>query len=59
LKAALELGCGFDGSSIQSFTRIDESNMVALPVPTTFQIFPWRPRERQGVAKIFRNMEQT
>jgi len=53
LEGALERGLGFDGSSIQGFARIDESDMIALPDPTTFQILPWRPREHQGVAKMF------
>ena len=53
LETALESGNGFDGSSIQGFARIDESDMVALPDPTTFQILPWRPREHQGVARMF------
>jgi glutamine synthetase len=53
LDTALESGMGFDGSSIQGFARIDESDMVALPDPTTFQIIPWRPREHQGVARMF------
>jgi len=41
LEAALEHGAGFDGSSIEGFARIDESDMIALPDPTTFQILPW------------------
>jgi glutamine synthetase len=53
LEGALELGSGFDGSSIQGFVRIDESDMVALPDPATFQIIPWRPREHQAVARMF------
>ncbi len=53
LETALESGMGFDGSSIEGFARIDESDMVALPDPTTFQILPWRPREHQGVARMF------
>ncbi len=53
LAGALELGSGFDGSSIQGFARIDESDMVALPDPATFQIVPWRPREHQAVARMF------
>jgi len=52
LETALEIGSGFDGSSIQGFARIDESDMVALPDPTTFQILPWRPKEKQ-VARMF------
>ena len=52
LEEALEEGMGFDGSSIEGFARIDESDMVAMPDATTFQILPWRPRER-GVARMF------
>ncbi len=52
LEQALEEGMGFDGSSIEGFARIDESDMVAMPDPATFQILPWRPRER-GVARMF------
>ena len=53
LKRALEDGMGFDGSSIEGFARIDESDMVALPEPDTFQILPWRPRESHAVARMF------
>ena len=52
LEEALEEGMGFDGSSIEGFARIDESDMLALPDPTTFQPLPWRPRER-GVSRTF------
>jgi glutamine synthetase len=52
LEQAMEEGMGFDGSSIEGFARIDESDMVALPDPTTFQPLPWRPKER-GVARMF------
>jgi len=41
LETALVNGVGFDGSSIEGFARIDESDMLALPDPTTFQILPW------------------
>lgn len=51
LEKALEEGMGFDGSSIEGFARIDESDMIALPDPTTFQLIPWRPREA-GVARM-------
>lgn len=53
LEGALEEGMGFDGSSIEGFARIDESDMVALPDPDTFQILPWRPREHHAVARMF------
>jgi len=52
LEQAMQEGMGFDGSSIEGFARIDESDMVALPDPATFQLIPWRPRER-GVARMF------
>ena len=52
LEKALTEGMGFDGSSIEGFTRIDESDMVAMPDPTTFRLLPWRPRERT-VARMF------
>jgi glutamine synthetase len=53
LEGALEEGMGFDGSSIQGFARIDESDMMALPDPDTFQLLPWRPREHRAVARMF------
>ena len=52
LEGALERGMGFDGSSIQGFARIDESDMIAMPDPTTFTLLPWRPAEN-AVARIF------
>ncbi|PIP48612.1 MAG: type I glutamate--ammonia ligase [Chloroflexi bacterium CG07_land_8_20_14_0_80_45_17] len=53
LEGALEMGSGFDGSSIQGFVRIDESDMIALPDPATFQILPWHSAEHQSVARMF------
>jgi len=53
LENALENGMGFDGSSIEGFARIDESDMVALPDPDTFRLLPWRPREHRAVARMF------
>jgi len=53
LEGALEEGMGFDGSSIEGFARIDESDMVALPDPDTFQLFPRRPQEHHAVARMF------
>lgn len=40
LERALVDGVGFDGSSIEGFARIDESDMLALPDPNTFQVLP-------------------
>jgi glutamine synthetase len=42
LEMAMTEGMGFDGSSIQGFARIQESDMVAYPDPTTLKILPWR-----------------
>jgi glutamine synthetase len=53
LEEALEDGMGFDGSSIEGFARIDESDMVALPDPDTFRVLPWRPRDQHAVARMF------
>jgi glutamine synthetase len=53
LEGALDEGMGFDGSSIEGFARIDESDMVAKPDPDTFQILPWRPLEHNAVARMF------
>ncbi|HEY3318321.1 MAG TPA: glutamine synthetase family protein [Coriobacteriia bacterium] len=52
IEGAFEEGMGFDGSSIDGFTRIQESDMVAFPNAHTFQILPWRPDEK-GVARMF------
>ncbi len=57
LEGALEEGMGFDGSSVEGFTRIDESDMVALPDPSTFTLLPWRPREN-AVARMFCDIVQ-
>lgn len=53
LEGALEEGMGFDGSSIEGFARIDESDMVAKPDPNTFCLLPWRPKDEFAVAKMF------
>lgn len=45
LKKALDGEMMFDGSSIDGFVRIEESDMYLKPDPSTFVIFPWRPRE--------------
>jgi glutamine synthetase len=52
LEMAMTEGMGFDGSSIQGFARIEESDMVALPDPATLQILPWREGD-QLVATMF------
>ncbi len=52
LEEAFNEGMGFDGSSIKGFARIDESDMLAMPDPVTFQLVPWRPKEK-AVARMF------
>ncbi|MEW6381962.1 MAG: type I glutamate--ammonia ligase [bacterium] len=52
LENALEGGMGFDGSSIQGYARIDESDMIAMPDITTFRILPESPGE-VTVAQMF------
>ena len=41
LEGAFEEGIGFDGSSIEGFSRVSESDTVANPDPSTFQVLPW------------------
>jgi len=54
LEEALESGKSFDGSSIEGFTRVDETDMVAHPDPDTFCLLPWRSSgEGQAVARMF------
>src|SRR5437773_9211035 len=45
IEDALDDGMGFDGSSITGFNAIEESDMVAIPDPDTFQLMPWREGE--------------
>ncbi|KXB63730.1 glutamine synthetase, beta-grasp domain protein [Olsenella sp. DNF00959] len=52
LEEAFEEGVGFDGSSVAGFVSQDESDMLAFPDATTFQVLPWRP-EKCGVARMF------
>ncbi len=49
LEEGLAEGMGFDGSSIEGFARIEESDMIAMPDPTTLQFLPWRPHDRPVV----------
>ena len=52
LEEGLTEGMGFDGSSIQGFARIQESDMIAKPDPTSLQLVPWRVGDRP-VARMF------
>src|SRR5437763_13119075 len=49
---ALDDGMGFDGSSITGFNAIEESDMVAIPDPDTFQLMPWKPGETKVARMI-------
>ncbi len=51
LELAFEEGMGFDGSSIEGFTRIEESDMIAVPDPNTFALLPWSKDVK--VARMF------
>ena len=58
LDDAFEGGMGFDGSSITGFNAIEESDMIAVPDPTTFAILPWRPEgDGGGVARMFADIQ--
>jgi len=52
IEEGLTEGMGFDGSSIEGFARIHESDMIAKPDPSTFQLVPW-PNEGRPVARMF------
>jgi glutamine synthetase len=53
LPGAFEEGMGFDGSSITGFNRIEESDMIAMPDPTTFRLLPWRSTGEHKVGRVF------
>ena len=52
LANAFDEGIGFDGSAIEGFARVTESDMLAKPDPATFSILPWRT-ESPGAARMF------
>ena len=52
LEGAFDEGIGFDGSAIEGFARIYESDMLAMPDPSTFQILPWR-QDGPATARMF------
>ncbi|GAA1376790.1 type I glutamate--ammonia ligase [Luteococcus sanguinis] len=51
LEGSFAEGIGFDGSAIEGYARIQESDMVAHPDPTTFQLLPWRTQS--STARMF------
>jgi len=52
LEVALKEGIWFDGSSIQGFARIAESDMYLMPDPATFRVIPWESTEEAATARI-------
>ena len=52
LENALEEGMIFDGSAIDGFSRVQESDVLARPDPMTFQLLPWDPGDAP-VARVF------
>jgi len=52
LETALEEGMTFDGSAIEGYSRVQESDMLAVPDATTFEILPWGDGDTP-VARIF------
>ena len=57
LEEAFGEGMGFDGSSIEGFARIEESDMVAWPDPGTFALLPWRAGAG-GTGRMFCDIKQ-
>ncbi|MEU4807338.1 glutamine synthetase family protein [Actinosynnema sp. NPDC023587] len=54
LEGAFSEGIGFDGSAIEGFARVYESDMVAKPDPSTFQVLPWQtPDKANYSARMF------
>lgn len=51
LESAFEEGMGFDASCIEGFSAAQESDMLAFPDPSTFEILPWRP-QANAVARM-------
>ena len=52
LEGAFSEGIGFDGSAIEGFARVYESDMVLKPDPSTFQVLPWRDA-KPATARMF------
>ncbi len=52
LGESLEKGTWFDGSSVEGFTRICESDMYLMPDPVTYNVIPWRAMESGSTARI-------
>ena len=55
LEEALDEGLGFDGSSVEGFARIYESDLIAIPDISTFQVLPWKI-DGQAAGRIICNI---
>ena len=53
LENAFDEGMHFDGSAIDGFSRVQESDVLAKPDPKTFQILPWKRENGASVARVF------
>jgi len=53
LPEALESGMGFDGSSVEGFARIYESDLIAKPDPDSFKILPYKQDTAKMVCDIY------
>lgn len=58
LEGAFSEGMGFDGSSIEGFARIEESDMIAKPDPSTFVFLPWRTNSDSKVARMICDVQK-
>jgi glutamine synthetase len=52
LEGAFAEGIGFDGSAVEGFARVQESDMLAVPDASTFQVLPWRS-DAPGIGRMF------
>jgi glutamine synthetase len=53
LESAFEEGMHFDGSAIDGFSRVQESDVLAVPDPNTFELLPWHRDDHDVSARMF------
>jgi glutamine synthetase len=58
LEGALEEGMSFDGSAIEGYSRVQESDMLAVPDPNTFELVPRRGADDAPVARMFCDVQR-
>ena len=56
LESAFEEGMHFDGSAIDGFSRVQESDVLAVPDPNTFELLPWAGHD-EATARMFCDIE--